>query len=206
MSATSPIQPFLEDVFASPGRQFHWLKSLSYLEFIGYRKMVKAVPYAEVNHGVYHHLSDEIQHSFMLKELAEKISEGRTLSPEALESITRIAEDYFQTIDEKTDRTVRESLGIENSYLCYLGVSYLVEKRAMKVYPSYFSKAASSSLKHVIQKIIKDESEHLTYLESYINRFPAAGFLKDNQLFEVEEECFGRYLEAMKKHFDGFGL
>lgn len=206
MPGPTSIQPFLDDVFASSGRQYHWLKSLSYLEFIGYRKMVKAVPYPEVNQGVYHHLSDEIQHSFMLRELAEKISEGRSLSPEALESITRIAEDYFQTIDRKTEETVRETLGVENPYLCYLGVSYLVEKRAMKVYPLYFSKAASSSLKHVIQKIIKDESEHLTYLEGYINRFPATGFLKDNRLFEVEEECFGIYLQAMKKHFDDFGL
>src|SRR4030095_2309111 len=206
MSTPSSLTPFLEDIFASAGRHYHWLKSLSYLEFIGYRKMVKAVPFAEVNHGVYHHLSDEIQHSFMLRELAEKISEGSSLSPESLSSITRIAEDYFQTIDEKTDQTVRETLGVENPYLCYLGVSYLVEKRAMKVYPSYFAKAVSSSLKHVVQKIIKDESEHLAYLEGYINRFPAAGFLKDNRLFEVEEECFGRYLEAMKKHFDDFGL
>ncbi len=206
MSTSSSLTPFLDDIFSSAPRHYHWLKSLSYLEFIGYRKMVKAVPFSEVNHGVYHHLSDEIQHSFMFRELAEKISEGSSLSPESLSSITRIAEAYFQTVDEKTDQIVRETLGVENPYLCYLGVSYLVEKRAMKVYPSYFGKASNSSLKHVVQKVIKDESEHLAYLEGYINRFPGTGFLKDNLLFEVEEECFGRYLEGMKKHFAEFGL
>jgi rubrerythrin len=206
MTDSNSFSPFLTEILSAPSRHYHWLKSLSYLEYIGYRKMVKAVPYSEVNQGVYHHLNDEIQHSFMLRELAEKSLGENSLTSEALKAMTQIAEDYFQGIDARAHRDVVEVLGTENPYLCYLGVSYAVEKRAMKVYPHYFSKLSQPSLKHVVQKIIKDESEHLSYLEGIINRFPPIEFLRDTSFLKAEEEHFNRYLEAMNQFFYQFGI
>jgi rubrerythrin len=206
MTDSNPLNSFLTDVLSAGPRHYHWLKSLSYLEYIGYRKMVKAVPYSEVNHGVYHHLNDEIQHSFMLRELAEKSLGENSLTPETLKAMTQIAEDYFQGIDAKAHRDVIKVLGTENHYLCYLGVSYAVEKRAMKVYPHYFSKLGDPSLKHVLQKIIKDESEHLSYLEGIINRFPPIDFLRDTSFLKAEEEHFHFYLEAMNEFFQQFSI
>ncbi len=202
MSSSNSWSFFLEEILASETKHYLWLRALSYLEYIGYRKMVKAVPYTEVGQGVYHHLTDEIQHSFMLKEFAEKNFENQRLTEKKFEGLKNVAEEYFQAVDSKMDETVASSCGNKDPYLCYMGVSYLIEKRAMKIYPSYFAKLTESPLKKVIQKIIKDESEHLAYLEDLIHRVPEASLLQNPSLLEDEEKCFGKFLEKMEKCFN----
>ncbi|MFO1519387.1 MAG: ferritin-like domain-containing protein [bacterium] len=196
---------FLDEVNASDFKQYLWLRSLSYLEYIGYRKMVKAVPYSDVNLGVFHHLSDEIQHSFMLRELAEKSFGKQNLTEDAQKGLSQIAEDYFQDLDSQVHAWVKDTTGGEDPYLCYMTVSYVIEKRAMKVYPQYFARLTQSPLKVVIQKIIKDESEHLNYLERMIEHFPADLSLKDSPLFEFEENCFIDYIKRMRQYFETSG-
>lgn len=188
---------FLESALSSDHRHYLWLRSLSYLEYIGYRKMVKSVPYSKVNRDIYRHLSDEIQHSFVLRELAEKNFPRKSI-PDALhQELIRIAEDYFQGIDSKIHDYVKEKTGRENPFLAYMAVSYVIEKRAMRVYPTYFAKLTSSPLKGVIQKIIKEESEHLSYLEGVMEALTEGPALRDPFLFEMEERLFSRYLQAM---------
>lgn len=200
MMNTQNLWPgFLETVLSSDDRHYLWLRSLSYLEYIGYRKMVKSVPYSKVNRGVYKHLSDEIEHSFILRESAEK-SFPRKSIPKALdEGLIRIAEDYFQGIDSKIHDYVKEKTGEANPFLAYMAVSYVIEKRAMRVYPTYFAALTSPPLKGVIQKIVKEESEHLSYLEGVMEALTEGPALRDPFLFEMEERLFSRYLQAMDR-------
>jgi len=202
MSESPLLTSFLEEILQNNSKHYLWLRSLSYLEYIGYRKMVRAVPYPEVNLGVFHHLNDEIQHSFILKELAEKSFERPPLRKSALEELVQIAEDYFQGFDSKIHDWVMEKKNAEDPFLCYLLVSYVIEKRAMRVYPQYFARLTASPLKMVVQKIIKEESEHLTYLERVLRRLfhdfsPAVALL-----FEFEEVFFEDYLRRMSQYFD----
>ncbi len=164
---------FIDRLLPSEAKHHLWLRALSYLEYIGYRKMVKAVPYAKVNAGVYRHLSDEIQHSFMLREIADK-QFGHKLSFEEVENLVEMAESYFQGLDSQVDDWIQEKLGIKDPYASYVWVSYSIEKRAMKVYPPYLAKLSQQPIKLVIQKIIKDEAEHLSYLENLLQKFPEA--------------------------------
>ena len=191
---------FLEQVTQNPIQHHLWLRSLSYLEYIGYRKMVKSVPYAKMSTGVYHHLSDEIQHSFMLREIADK-QFGNTLDMEKVTSLVGIAENYFQGLDSQIDDWIASKLGNKDPYASYVWVSYSIEKRAMKVYPQYLSKLHEASLKGAIQKIIKDEAEHLSYLEEVLDQFPEEISLKNAPVLEIEEKCFGNFLEQMGRYF-----
>ncbi|MFO1462175.1 MAG: ferritin-like domain-containing protein [bacterium] len=193
---------FLEEVTGSESKHYLWLRSLSYLEYIGYRKMVKALDYDKVNKGVYHHLTDEIQHSYMLRELAEK-SYGRGHGDSFTEEFQKIAEEYFQKIDGAIDAWVQGACGGENSHLCYLLTSYIVEKRAMQVYPHYYNRLAEAPSKYIIQKIIKDESEHLSYLEGKMSLVPGLDALQTRKLLDFESECFGAYLRQMRACFQG---
>ncbi len=219
---------FLEEVFSSQEKHFLWLKSLSYLEYIGYRKMVKSLSYDEMGKDTFQHLSDEIQHSFMLRRLADSIldpeacysSEGGKSEvirgiparlPQGMASagmtgivlnrISQISENYFQTLDSKIGEWITDLSGAENHHLSYLWVSYIIEKRAMKVYPHYFSKLDSSPLKTTIQKIIKDESEHLSYLENYIQKISKKYLNHSSDLFVLEDRFFSHYLEEMQSCF-----
>lgn len=194
----STWENYLSDILSSESKHYLWLRSLSYLEYIGYRKMVKAVPYKAVEEGVFHHLSDEIEHSFLLKEQAEKSFPTQHLSLEAIEELMDIAESYFQTLDLNIKNWVSQKLGNDNPYFCYLLVSYTIEKRAMAVYPQYYSKLTQSPLKIVIQKIIKDESEHLRYLENVLQNFQTEMGGETFEPLEVEEKLFATYLNNMK--------
>lgn len=191
---------FLDQITQNPFQHHLWLRALSYLEYIGYRKMVKAVPYNKVNTGVYHHLSDEIQHSFMLREIADKHF-GTSLSMQKVSSLVGIAEDYFQGLDSQVDDWIESKLGEKDSYASYVWVSYTIEKRAMKVYPQYLAKLTDQALKLVVQKIIKDEADHLSYLEDVIRELPDEISLKNAPVLQIEERCFEGFLERMHDYF-----
>ncbi len=192
---------FLEKVLASDLNHYLWLRSISYLEYIGYRKMVKAVPYQEVEQGVFRHLSDEIQHSFMLKEMAQKTFEQIQVSQSTLDELVEISEEYFQGIDQMANEWVSRVLGKEDRLSCYVWVSYMIEKRAMQVYSSYLSRIVHTPLKTMIQKIIRDESEHLNYLENQIPQLPEALSPEHSPLLESEKPFFDQFLNRMKAIF-----
>ena len=192
---------FLDQITQSPTKHHLWLRALSYLEYIGYRKMVKAVPYAKVNTGVYHHLTDEIQHSFMLREIADKHF-GASLSLDKVESLVGIAEHYFQGLDSQVDDWIQSKQGQVDPYASYVWVSYTIEKRAMKVYPQYLAKLHETPLKLVIQKIIKDEADHLSYLEEIIRKFPDEISFQNTPVLEIEAKCFDGFLAKMNQYFE----
>jgi hypothetical protein len=146
---------FLDEVLASEERHYLWLRSLSYLEYIGYRKMVKALGYDKVNRGVYRHLTDEIQHSFMLRELAEK-NFGRCSKEDSFDrKYQEIAEHYFQKIDAEIHGRFAASLP-KKTLLCYLLTSYIVENARCKSTPT-ISIAPARPVQIHRPKIIKDE-------------------------------------------------
>ncbi len=188
---------FLDKTTSSQVQHVLWLKVLSYLEYVGYRKMVKTVGYEGMDPDVFRHLSDEIRHSYMLKELAQKISGEKSNSPETLTSeFVQMAEEYFQSIDQETDHWVLKNVGEKRPLLCYLLVSYLVEKRAMQVYPQYHRRLDDSASKAVIQKIIRDETEHLSYLEESLEKIPNHQAFRQSHLLDFEGRSFERLLKS----------
>jgi rubrerythrin len=219
---------FLEDVLGNRAKHYGWLRSLSYLEYIGYRKMIKSLGYEHLNKGAYRHLSDEIQHSFMLRELAQKYFEQDLQALFPLNLIQKISEEYFQQLDcevsrrvieMKSGRDVPTATSLPGNFngvietnpvgrlspspvLCYMLTSYVIEKRAMKVYPSYLSKATEAPVKYTMQKIIRDESEHLTYLEGKMSMVSSMTFQDLHDLIETEENLFQQYLGRMTQELD----
>jgi rubrerythrin len=190
---------FLQEILSSDAAHYHWLRSLSYLEYIGYRKMVKALDYGEMNQEVYHHLTDEIRHSYMLKELAGKVFEGRFQHVPFEAELVTMAESYFHDIDQAVHQWVVASSGSGRPYLCYLLTSYLIEKRAMSVYPSYFTHLREADAKLIIQKIIKDESEHLSYLEGRLMLLPEKPAFDQSSLRQYESGRFYEYLGQIRQ-------
>jgi bacterioferritin (cytochrome b1) len=190
---------FLQEILASEAAHYHWLRSLSYLEYIGYRKMVKALDYGEMNQGVYHHLTDEIRHSYMLKELARKVHDGKFQHVPFEKELVAMAESYFHDIDMAVHHWVVASSGEERPFLCYLLTSYLIEKRAMSVYPSYFNHIQEGDAKVIIQKIIKDEKEHLNYLENHLAALPEKSAFDQSALWQYESGRFHEYLNQIRQ-------
>jgi len=196
-----PWTAFLDEVTSSDSKHYLWLRALSYLEYIGYRKMVKALGYENVNKGVFHHLTDEIQHSFMLGELAEKNYGILPDAPAFTDRYRQIAESYFQAIDQHIHNMVVAAVGKEDSYLCYILVSWVIEKRAMAVYPPYFNRLQEAPSKYIIQKILRDESEHLSYLEGKMATLPQISKIIRKDLLSYEDSQFTAMLGNLQESF-----
>ena len=73
-------------------------------------------------------------------------------------------------------------------------VSYLIEKRAMAVYPSYAQKVEDQEIKGLLKKIIVDEKDHLDYLEDKLSLLPETEAFKKSSVWENEEDRFQQYL------------
>lgn len=200
----NPMEPseqwatFINEVTSSDTYHYLWLRSLSYLEYIGYRKMVKSLSHQEVGKGIYHHLTDEIRHSFMLKELADKGFDGKNLNGLFNHRFVDISEGYFQDLDQEVKKWVIKSSRSANPYWCYILVSYIIEKRAIKIYPQYYLRLQEVPYKYIIQKIIKDEQEHLNYIEETIQMIPELDDFEDSHLWAFEDHRFSEYLDQFQ--------
>lgn len=198
---------FLTNTLSQPEAHYLWLRSLSYLEYIGYRKMVKALDHHQVSREVFHHLTDEIRHSYMLKELADKILKQSGEGEASLQSVhdnfapgfIDIAEAYFQDLDAQVKTWVEGKIQQEAPFLCYLMTSYLIEIRAMNVYPSYHGELSDAGEKTVIKQIIKDEREHLDYLQAQVAQLPYGLDLDQEELKDFEEKRFDAYLKDFEE-------
>ena len=91
---------------------------------------------------------------------------------------------------------------IKSPFLNYLWVSYIVEKRAMQVYPSYFSELKEGPMRVLVQKVIKDESEHLSHLTGHLSSLKLPMPLDQMALPEFESKLFKNYLDQMLDVFE----
>ncbi len=192
----SQIQKFIEN----PAMHFLWLKSLSYLEYIGYRKMIKSIPQPISNHRVFQHVSDEIKHSFLFQKLAEKILKSNTEPLVFEKKLISFAEDYFQALDSKVEEWVEEVFSKKNPEYSYMLTSYVIEKRAIKVYPFYQLQLEEEPMKQVLMQIIKDEQDHLDLFESQLKKIPQLKGIKHSEIWSFEEKLFKEYMNALEKY------
>ncbi len=204
MEKLNTLKTLLHNVVATEYTHKVWLYCLSYLEFIGYRKIVKALPYEVVKGQVVHHLSDEIQHSFMFKQLANKVFQNQEVSEEVHEQLQKISEAYFQSLDQGIKDYLQNLDGKYDPYRSYAYVTYIIEKRAMKTYPLYLNfleTQEEASLKIVVQKIIRDEADHLKYIQELINEFAKIPGLVESDMMAIEDRCFHQFSQDFSSHF-----
>ena len=190
---------FLTSVLGQASNHYLWLQSLSYLEYIGYRKMVKALGYDQLmSQSVQTHLSDEIEHSLLFKnQLKQLFSKDTQLKLGAVQKLQSIAENYFQSLDSAVEECVQKKYG-DVPFLSYLETSLIIEKRAMQVYPSYQAQLAESSLKQTVLKVIRDEADHLKNLDRTLHQYPLLN-QSQSQLTEIESQLFNHFLLEMSE-------
>lgn len=75
----------------------------------------------------------------------------------------------------------------------------------MQVYPQYHRCLQDSASKAVIQKIIRDETEHLTYLEESLERIPNQYSFHQSHLLDFEGKSFERLLRNFSEATSSFG-
>jgi len=138
MQTRDRLEDLIGAVVADPARHTRWLNTFSYLEYIGFRKIVKSQRAEILTAAILGHACEEGRHALGLKKLAVKLggAEFDSYAPEAV-LCGEEAEAYFQNLDTACDEAFAGRSEAEREKLTYCYVTWLVERRALDVYQIY---------------------------------------------------------------------
>lgn len=182
-----------------PQRHGRFLNTLSMLEHIGSVKIAMTQHGMAITTDILEHLAEETRHAFYLKRLARKVV------PEVAEDYDDrwllegpAARRYFAKLDLAARRFAQTSLPEqERPGAAYLLVSWLVERRAMWLYPAYHEVLRGLGRGFSVQTIVSDEEDHLAEMVAGLEQRGLTEHPALPQLVAEEEELFGRFAERL---------
>ena len=118
-------------IVADAGLHARWLNTFSYLEYVGFRKIVKSQRAEALTAEILNHALEEGRHALGLKNIALKIG-GETFATYAPANMLcgDEAEDYFQNLDAACDAIFADRPDAQRVKLVYCYVTWLIERRA----------------------------------------------------------------------------
>ena len=104
MQTQDRLEDLIGAIVADPALHARWLNTFSYLEYVGFRKIVKSQRAEALTAAILGHACEEGRHALGLKKLAVKLggSAFDSYAPEAL-LCGEEAEAYFQELDQSCD-------------------------------------------------------------------------------------------------------
>lgn len=169
-----------------------FLNTLSLLEYVGARKILKSQAQHTIDEKVLGHVAEELRHAQVLKRVALKNAPDvcQTYAPEAL-FCGQEAYQYFQAVDH----AVEKILGEENRWHAYLLTTLLIELRATDFYQVFESVLVEMG-KTVFRGILIEEEKHLHDVTEWSSSIPNANE-KIAALKVIEEREFAKFMRAV---------
>jgi len=179
------LEKVMTALLANPSAQARFVNTLSLLEYIGARKIIKSQEEQSITLDTLSHAAEEIRHAFALKRLALKMSKGNlnTYKEEHL-LCGESARNYIQNVDNnlakilenhsqsqcsssqavKIDRELSTDFSM-NVHTNYLLTTLLLEERAQVLYPFYEKVLSDQGYRGVLRGILNEEDAHLNYVQ-----------------------------------------
>ena len=171
-----------------------WLNTLSFMEYIGARKILKALPASVLNETLLGHISEEAFHSLFFKKLARKVTGGDPRFKEEDMLAEEECEGYFQNIDKKSKEISKGDV-----LLNYLYTTWAVETRAVCVYSIYNRILKDGGFFFSLNSVLKDETGHLKQVENSIGERDENHKLHFQELMKFECREFSSLLCALER-------
>ena len=170
-----------------------FIHTLSFLEYIGARKILKSQKAETVDLEVLSHASEEIRHARVYKKLAEEIA-GHSLGGYCEETLLcgSAAEVYFQTVDSESGKAAG------NPSSAYALTTLLVEERTLKLYPQLEGLLAKQGFSGRVAGILKEEEKHLEAIRRRIATNPTIA-----NCHALEDKAFQKLLEELARNSGG---
>ena len=128
------LYDLLKAIVAKP--QFHarWLNTISYLEHLGSRKLMKSLDSQKLDLELLQHIAEEARHAYFFKKMLESQFPGvcPTFDRQYLLAGEK-AHRYFQNLDHFVD----QQHDPDSKHLVYRYVTLAIEIRALDVYQIY---------------------------------------------------------------------
>ncbi|MCI0468218.1 MAG: hypothetical protein L0Y57_14670 [Beijerinckiaceae bacterium] len=198
METQNGLESLVAKIVADPSLHARWLNTFSYLEYVGFRKIVKSQRAGELTAAILGHACEEGRHALGLKKLAMKLGGAGfdTYLPEAL-LCGEAAEDYFQELDRSCDAAFADWPESERTKLAYCYVTWLVERRALDVYGVYKKALGESEIARKLTSLLAEETKHLADVEALLQSSDLE-FPRRAKAFEaIEAVLYQSFIEAL---------
>ena len=184
----------LEAVTSHKELHARFLNTLSYLEYIGARKMLKSLPAPILNKSFLDHVNEEIRHSLFFKSLAEKLTQVNYGFKEQELIAGSSASHYFQEVDHYGLK-----FSFSNPLLNYLYTTYAIEQRAMIFYSIYNDMLKKKNFPFSLQSILNDEAEHLDCVLKHIQKTDPFWETQLEEISQFEHQKYFSFLICLEK-------
>jgi hypothetical protein len=190
------MKKIVEKIIQIPFLYARLLNTLSLLEYIGGRKIIKSQQQETINYNILAHAAEELRHAQVLKKAALKL-EPDLCKTYAAHSLLCGAEacDYFQKIDHAAIIETQET----DAWKSYLYTSYLIETRAIKFYKLFEEVLAEHHQMSVFRGILIEENRHLDEIEMLLKQVITNNF-KLKILQDFEEQTFNQLIEVINNY------
>ncbi len=171
MNAHHSLTKLTSTVVADPQLHARWLNTFSFLEYVGFRKIVKSQKAESLSAEVLAHALEEGRHAMSLKKLALKIggTAFNSYAPEAM-LCGEQAEDYFQALDHACDAALSGLKEEVRAALVYLYVTWLVEIRALDIYSAYRKALTATPNMEALDGLLAEEEQHLSRVAAELQK------------------------------------
>ena len=197
----SDTTAILEAIVSDNHTHARWLNVLSYLEYIGSRKIFKTQKQDIMNEAILRHASDEARHALILKQLIEKLNIDEFESYETSNLLFGFSGfRYFQSLDSMVKKEITKDgrSKTETAYLCYVYVSLIIEIRANWLYDLYSKVLKKFNSPVSVSSIINDEVRHLADTLQEIEKIDTNQSNRINQFVKQESDYFYRFYESLR--------
>lgn len=169
-----------------------FINTLSYLEYVGARKILKSQDESSISMELLAHIAEEVRHAQVLKKIALKMSDHR-LPTYADDQLLAGAEAraYIQAVDRSSEKE-------NSSFKNYLYTTLLLEERAKKIYPFYEPILAEAGFPGALRAIVLEEESHLHQISKHLSTSQnAPSDIILNEMRQNEEAAFSRWMHAI---------
>jgi len=182
-----------------------WLNTLSYLEYIGFRKIVKSQVADVLDLNTLGHAVEEGRHALLLKKLAVKKG-GLQFNTYAAERLLcgEEAGEYFQALDRACEcHLASDSTSKPVARLMYLYVTWLIELRALSVYGIYQESLTERGMQPPLNSLLGEEDRHLAEVEMELLKLDPSFTDRSKELRAIEEKLSQKFILAMSQEILG---
>ena len=200
MQPQDRLEDLVGAIVADPALHARWLNTFSYLEYVGFRKIVKSQRAEVLTAAILGHACEEGRHALGLKKLAVKLggSAFDSYAPEAL-LCGEEAEAYFQDLDQSCDEAFADRSADERAKLAYGYVTWLVERRALEVYGIYKSALGESEIARKLGGLLAEETKHLADVEALLQAADPSFAARSKEFEAVEKSLYEAFIAALTK-------
>ena len=191
------IKMILRTIAEDAQTEAQWLHTLSYLEFVGARKISRTVASSHPTAHVLDHLADETRHAARFADLAEVVG-GRRPTEYLCRDAART---YFARLDRELSGWANDLVGVEHQVLNYLLVTSMIERRAMILYPAYRGVTRHEAVRDELATIITEEQDHRMRIEDECVQLLSHWNIEDlSTPSTVESAFFSDFVRALEDH------